>query len=73
MKPFKPGQKFTNGAGDLVEITDVTRFRIYYKITFVVQVDVDLYHGFKLPITYASGMARKSRLRESLSHFSTVN
>jgi|SRR5439155_2578538 len=75
---FIVGQKFRNlGTKDCLEVTGVTRYRVYYRITLVRPHGV---HGVEytaiwstrhvnraFPATYIEGMLGKSAFRETLA------
>jgi len=71
---FIVGQKFRTGSGDLLEITSITRYRIYYRITLVKTRDVEYTAiwttsriNSAFPATYIEGMLGKSAFRETLA------
>jgi len=69
VKLLKVGQKFTNIYNDILEIIDLTRYRVYWRATIVGTSNLKVYG---LPITYAEGMTTKGMMRDLLLLFDEV-
>lgn len=65
---FRKGQKFRSSDWTTIEITEVTRYRVYYHITFGQPRVVDIIH-FNMPVTYADGMTTKGQLRDLIGAY----